>query len=39
MIEREHLNLQAVHTIITDTGAVDADIAPFQSLGIEVIRA
>lgn len=27
-----------VGTVITDTGATDASIAPFQSLGIEVIR-
>jgi DeoR family transcriptional regulator of aga operon len=28
-----------VHKLITDTGATDEAIAPFQQLGIEVIRA
>jgi len=29
----------ALQTLITDSGATDEMIAPFQKLGIEVIRA
>lgn len=30
---------RSLHTIVTDTGATDAMLAPFRDLGIEIIRA
>lgn len=30
---------RSLHTIVTDTGATDAMIAPFRDMGVEIIRA
>jgi DeoR family transcriptional regulator of aga operon len=30
---------RTLHTIVTDTGATDAMIAPFRNMGVEIIRA
>lgn len=31
--------VRSLHTIVTDTGATDAMIAPFRDMGVEIIRA